>query len=41
VGVDEPLAACLKVIEVEAYSPGCSMDLVIDDELGQVVAFLV
>lgn len=39
--VEEPLSSCLKVIEVESYSPGRSMDLVMDDEKGQGVAFLV
>jgi hypothetical protein len=35
------LAKCLRVIDVSAYRPGFHLDLVMDDEKGRAVAFLV
>ena len=38
--VDDDIENSLRVIEVAAYSPDCTLDLIMDDELGQAVCFL-
>jgi hypothetical protein len=38
---DSMLARCLRLIEVETFRPGHHLDLVMDDEQGRAVAFLV
>ncbi len=38
--VSEPLAACVRLIDVQAYRPGYTLDLVMDDEAGKAVAYL-
>jgi hypothetical protein len=35
------LADCLRVIDVSTYRPGHNLELVMDDEKGRAVAFLV
>ena len=40
VTVNEAQAECLRLIEVAAYKPGQHLELVMDDEKGQAVAFL-
>ncbi|HTX92864.1 MAG TPA: PEP/pyruvate-binding domain-containing protein [Anaerolineales bacterium] len=38
--VDDALANALRLVKVEDFSPGCSLSLVMNDELGKAVAFL-
>lgn len=38
---DAALDCCLRVVEVGAYRPGSHLDLVMDDEQGRAVAFLM
>jgi hypothetical protein len=38
--IEEDRATCLKLIDVNAYRPGYHLDLVMDDEKSQAVAFL-
>jgi len=38
--VDDALANVLRLVKVEDFSPGCSLSLVMNDELGKAVAFL-
>jgi hypothetical protein len=38
---DEALLNALRLIKVDDFSPGCSLSLVMNDELGKAVAFLV
>jgi hypothetical protein len=39
VAVEEAQAECLRLIDVAAYRPGHHLELVMDDEKGQAVAF--
>ena len=41
VEVDAGLEACLRVIDVADFRPGCHLDLLMDDEKGQAIAFCV
>ena len=41
VDVDSDLADCVRVIDVASYRPGYHLVLVMDDEKGQAVAYLV
>lgn len=38
--VSDELAKCVRLIDVQAYRPGYTLDLVMDDEVGKAVAFL-
>lgn len=38
---ENPLPSCLRLIEVASYRPGHHLDLIMDDERGQAIAFLV
>lgn len=40
IDVEPDIENSLRVIEVESYSPDCTLDLVMDDDLGQAVCFL-
>lgn len=40
IDLQEPLASCLRVIEVASFRPGCHLELVMDDEKSEAVAFL-
>ena len=39
--VDDQLSNCLRLIKVSSYRPGHLLRLVMDDELGRAVAYLV
>jgi hypothetical protein len=41
VDVNEELEQCIRVIRVSDYKPDCHLEIVMDDEKGQAVAFLV
>jgi hypothetical protein len=41
VDVGPGLEDCLRVIDVGDFYPGCHLDLVMDDERGQAIAFCV
>jgi hypothetical protein len=37
---DPLIAECINLIEVSAYRPGCQLELIMDDEKGEALAFL-
>jgi len=39
--LEDSLKECLHLIDIAAYSPGSHLELVMDDEAGQAIAFLV
>ncbi len=41
VEVEASLEACLRVIDVADFHPGCHLDLLMDDERSQAIAFCV
>ncbi len=38
--VDEPIAGCVQLIDIQACRPGYHIELIMDDEQGQAIAFL-
>jgi hypothetical protein len=38
--IEPPLDACIKLISVATYAPGCHIEVVMDDEANKAVAYL-
>lgn len=39
--LDQILVNCLQLVDISTYSPGCHLEVIIDDEASQATAFLV